>query len=92
MTPHAIRLHRRAQRDLQDIRDKPTLRRVRDTIDHLATDPLPWRTHDLAKLEGRKNTYRIRLGDLRIIYQLQERDTLLIMRVAPRGKAYKATD
>jgi len=92
MTPNAVRLHRRAQKDIQDITDKATLQLVEEALDQLSTDAHPWRTHDFGQLAGRKNTYRIRVGDRRIIYVIRAPGDILVLRIATRGEAYKGMD
>lgn len=53
----------------------------------LAKDPKP---NGSKKLEGSDNTYRIRQGDFRVLYQIEE-DVLiiLIVRVAHRKEVYR---
>jgi len=55
----------------------------------LKTDPVPAIRRDVTKLKGYENIYRIRVGDLRIVYEVQwqERNIVVIF-VGPRGKAY----
>lgn len=43
---------------------------------------------DIKKLQGYSSLYRLRIGDYRIIYQM-EHDTIIIDAVLPRGEAYK---
>lgn len=43
---------------------------------------------DIKKLQGYLNLYRLRIGDYRVIYQM-ENDTIIIDAVLPRGEAYK---
>lgn len=35
-------------------------------------DPIPWKECDVKKIEGEENTYRIRVGDYRVIYSLEK--------------------
>jgi mRNA interferase RelE/StbE len=61
--------------------------RVASRIDALAENPRP---QDCLKLRGSKDTWRIRVGDLRILYQVTDEEVLiLILRVAHRKDAYK---
>jgi mRNA interferase RelE/StbE len=56
-------------------------------IDALAITPRP---HGCRKLTGYENLYRVRVGDWRIIYAIEDaRLVVLILEVAPRGGAYK---
>ena len=43
---------------------------------------------DVKKLQGVKEEYRLRVGDLRVIFSVRN-DTLIIKDVLPRGEAYK---
>jgi mRNA interferase RelE/StbE len=92
MSPYRVNFNRRAERELSR---QP--RAVADRIIEVATilekEPVPWKTHDVARIKGREDTYRIRLGDLRIIYKINRRlNEVTIQRIAPRGDAYKGTD
>jgi mRNA interferase RelE/StbE len=61
--------------------DKYTKQRIKSGIEKLPFG-------DIKKLKGYKNTYRLRIGDYRIIYQLNNDDTIIIEAVLPRGNAY----
>lgn len=92
MSPYRVNFNRRAERELSR---QP--RAVADRIIKIATilenEPVPWKTHDVAKIKGREDTYRIRLGDIRIIYKINKRvNEVTIQRIASRGGAYKGTD
>ena len=53
---------------------------LRPLIDNLATNPRP---SGCKKLKGRKNEYRIRSGNYRVIYSIE--DKALIVRVIKAG-------
>ncbi len=56
-------------------------------IESLADNPRP---HGHVKLSGYENLYRVRKGDWRIVYLVQDEQLLiLIIEVATRGNAYK---
>lgn len=40
------------------------------------------------KLKGYKSVYRVRLNDYRVVYIVQQRDTLYLSFIAPRGEVY----
>lgn len=61
--------------------DKPTKQRIKSGIDKL---PLG----DIKKLKGYSTTFRLRIGDYRVLFDLQG-DTIIINTVLPRGEAYK---
>lgn len=87
MSGYRVRVHRRARRELSSapawIRG-----RVAKLILDLATDPLheDW---DIGELHGEKGVFRIRIGEYRIVYRVDEVDRVVsIERVSPRGNAY----
>ena len=61
--------------------DKPTKDRLREAIHSL---PLG----DVKKLQGYQNDYRLRVGDLRVIFSIDEEVTT-IKSILPRGQVYK---
>jgi mRNA interferase RelE/StbE len=59
-------------------------------IKDLKNHPFYKQHHDIAKLKGRKNYYRIRIGDIRIIYKIiQENKEIYIEKIDQREKVYK---
>lgn len=81
-----IEQERQVERALRRL-PKPVLARLRSAIRSLAQDPRP---PGSKKLAGFNNLYRIRVGDWRITYAIED-DILLILivEVAPRGGAYR---
>ena len=61
--------------------DRPTKQRVKEAIEKI---PLG----DIKKLSGLKNDYRLRVGNLRVLFSI-ENNTITIKDVLPRGQAYK---
>ena len=61
--------------------DKPTRQRLKVAIEKLPDG-------DVKKLQGYKNDYSLRVGDLRVLYSV-ENDIIIIKDVLPRGQAYK---
>jgi len=58
----------------------------------LKLNPIPFRKADISKLKGYDNVYRIRVGDLRIVYDVSWTPrTILIHYIGPREKAYRKT-
>ena len=51
----------------------------------------PFAEHlDIKALTGRENQYRLRVGEWRVIYELQHnRLVILVLTIAPRGGAYE---
>jgi mRNA interferase RelE/StbE len=44
---------------------------------------------DISKLKGYKNQYRLRIGDYRILFELQKDHVIIIYTILHRKKAYK---
>lgn len=75
-----IRYEKEAAKHIQS-QDKPTRQRLKSAIEKLPDG-------DVKKLQGYKNDYRLRVGDLRVLYSIQN-DIITIKDVLPRGQAYK---
>ncbi len=62
-------------------------RRVARKIDVLAVEPRP---DGCAKLEGFKSAFRIRVGDFRIVYEVDDEARIItVARVGSRGQVYR---
>lgn len=61
---------------------------IHEKIEAIAADP--YAEHPNAKkLQGREG-YRLRVGEWRVIYEIQnEQLVILVLRIAPRGEAYR---
>jgi len=44
---------------------------------------------DIKPLKGSPGTYRLRVGDWRILFSYPKHDTILIEKIGPRGGVYK---
>jgi mRNA interferase RelE/StbE len=85
--PHKIELSRAAKKFLDGLRDAKLSRRFGQAINSLSDDPRP---PGSLKLQGNEELYRIRIGDYRIIYQIQDRVLLvLIVDIGHRGEIYR---
>ncbi|BAY60780.1 plasmid stabilization system [Calothrix brevissima NIES-22] len=78
-TKGASKAFKKLSQELQD--------RIQPKIDNLAIEPRP---SGVKKLKGEENTYRIRVGDYRIIYEIFD-DVLLVsvVEVGHRSDVYK---
>jgi mRNA interferase RelE/StbE len=64
--------------------------RVILALEALKQNPAPVPEYDVKKLQGLKDTYRIRIGDIRIIYQIVwESKRIKILTIESRGRAYR---
>lgn len=61
---------------------------IRDVINALAEDPRPPRVE---KLEGSDNLWRVRSGDYRIVYTIEDEVlTVLVVKIGHRREVYRA--
>ena len=75
-----------AARDFQKL-PREVQHRLTRAIDTLGANPRP---RGAKKLQGRDDVWRIRAGDYRIIYEIQERRlVVMVVRVAHRREAYR---
>ncbi len=80
-------VHRKAEKTLKRLRGH-IRRRVLEALHALEKNPRP---SDVKKMKGRKSElYRVRVGDWRIIYQIQDEKLIVLMlTIAPRDPVYK---
>jgi len=61
--------------------------RLKSKIDALSSEPLP---NGVVKLVGEQNLYRIRVGNYRIVYSVEnERLLVLVVKIAHRKDVYR---
>ncbi len=81
-----LRIRPAARRQIKKL-DRSIQARVIRRLEQLAEDPRPPGT---TKLTAQDNLFRIRDGDYRIIYQIQDEALIiLIAKIAHRGEAYR---
>jgi mRNA interferase RelE/StbE len=75
-----------AERDLAAL-DKPVQRRVVAKIEALAENPRP---AGVTKLQGEANAWRIRVGDYRVLYTIEDgRLVVLVVKIGHRREVYR---
>lgn len=74
--------------DLKNIRDSKTLERIKAKIDELVLAVNPGDFRNTKKLKGTKNAYRIKAGDYRIAFFLED-ETIVLVRVLNRKDIYR---
>jgi len=56
----------------------------------LRENPAPADSLDVVRIKGIQDTFRIRIGDIRILYQVMWKDSMIRVAVIEfRGRAYK---
>lgn len=86
MRRYTVTVDRPAQKQLRAVRDRRLRAALERHILALADDPRP---HGCLKLVGHSDHWRIRVGDWRIVYRIEDaRLVVLVVRVAPRSEVY----
>ena len=76
----------RAERELESL-PEAARRRIAKKIDALAEEPRP---SGIKKLRGHDNSYRLRAGDYRVLYTIEDRVvTVVVVRVGHRRDIYE---
>ena len=82
---YSVRLKKPAEKYLNKLSGK-MYRSLREKVEELKRDPVPG---DAIPLKGHTNTYRIRLGNIRIIYEVFRNELIItIIDIGPRGQIY----
>lgn len=85
MNLYAITVSRSAEKELQHL-DSTWIPKISRAIDALAENPSP---NGCKKLKGSKDLWRIRVGDYRIIYAVDDIVRIIaVERIAHRKEAY----
>lgn len=75
-----------AEKQLRAIRDARVAAPIRRAIEKLADNPRP---PGCLKLVGEVNQWRVRVGDWRVVYVIEDgRLVVLVVRVGVRGEVY----
>lgn len=83
---YQIAFARPATKSFEDLTEQ-LQRRIGTEIDGLRTEPRP---QGCEKLKGRKDQYRIRVGDYRIIYMIEDSVlTVLVLQIGNRRDVYR---
>ncbi len=83
--PYTVKLKKSAEKELENLPAK-IHEKIVDLLLSLKENPFP---HNLKKLHGRKG-YRIRIGDYRILYIIDESDKKIeIISIAHRKEVYR---
>ena len=85
--PYAILIKASAAKELDAIDSAAMRRRIVELIQSLATDPRP---PACKKLAGRDGVFRVRAGDSRIVYRVNERENIVeVIKIGHQRKIYR---
>ena len=83
---YAVQLEKSAARFLLRLRDAKLKSRLDEAIESLADDPRP---PGCRKLAGTSDRYRVRVGDYRIVYRIDDgKVTVLVLVIGHRREVY----
>jgi len=83
---HEIFIEHSVEHDLRKI-VKKDFNRIISAVKLLAKNPRPFGSH---KITGYENYHRIKVGDYRIIYEVDDKEKLIkIMRIRHRREVYR---
>ena len=77
MAEYKVVFTRSARRELEGL-EATVARRIISRVEALTTDPRP---HGCVKLQGGAALWRIRIGDYRVVYSIDDRARLVDIRV-----------
>jgi len=83
---YSIELKKSVEKDIRKI-PKKEIRRIVEAMEGLAKEP---RSSGSMKIKATERTYRIRVGDYRVIYQIDDEEkTVLVTHIRHRKDAYR---
>ncbi len=84
----SVVIKKRAVKKLEEL-PREVQQRILEVLEALEKNPLPADRYDLKKLRGYRDTYRIRIGDYRIVYTVIWYERKVVVHfIGPRGRAY----
>ena len=88
--PFSLKLHERAVKSFKQL-DSQTQKRLKKRLNELRADPFTKKhSTDIKKLKGirgRQDLFRLRVGDYRIIYTIEDK-TIFVTSIFHREKGY----
>jgi len=86
MGSYRVELTRSAEKDLRKI-DRSRVATIVKELESLVSEPRP---SGVKKLVGAEKTYRIRIGDYRVVYEIRDDVMIvLVIRIAHRRDVYR---
>mgnify|MGYP000081037188 CR=1 FL=1 len=90
MPEYRILAHKRVFKFLQDLKDENLKTKFKEVILELENYPITLRRFDVEKLEGLERSYRLRIGEYRIIFTVNKKErTIFITHIGKRESIYE---
>jgi mRNA interferase RelE/StbE len=84
---YKLQIKESAAKELESLGNKKDRERIATRINSLASDPRPTGSE---KLTGDENKYRVRQGNYRIVYSIDDHHrTLLVVKIGDRKEVYR---
>ena len=87
MARYSINITRKALKQLKEL-SKSTKNRILEVLIILRDYGFSGKLY-IKKLHGYRNHYRIRVGEYRILFELEKPNKIIVYAILPRKKAYK---
>jgi len=88
MKEYEVVVHRKVDKFLEGLKERVRIR-ILDVIRDLGNYPLVLKRYDIKKIKGRENTYRVRIGELRLIFHVdKELRRIVVSNIGYRGEIY----
>jgi mRNA-degrading endonuclease RelE of RelBE toxin-antitoxin system len=86
-------LSNKAKKDLKSLYkiEKKVAERVNVALSDIGYNPLPFKKHDMDKVESEKDTFRLRISSYRVVYKIFWKDKLIrVIKIEKKGdETYK---
>ncbi len=78
---------------IKDVKIENEKTRIKEAIESLADYPFSLRNMDVEKMKGREKTFRIRVGDHKILFSVDKRDRVVyVTEINKRKNVYNGKD
>jgi len=82
--------HRRVHKFISKVKDEKLKTAVKTAITNLQNYPISLREMDVEKIKGLERTFRIRIGNYRIIFHVDKTEkTIYVAHIEARKRAYE---
>lgn len=90
MPSYTVIAHRRVLKFLKDLKDEQLKGRIKDVVEKLGDYPLSLRELDVDKLEGIERTFRVRIGNFRLVFNVDKKERItFITHLGKRESVYE---
>ena len=90
MSKHRVIIRRKVSKVLASLKEERLKNRIIAAIEKLVDYPLTLKELDVEKLEGIERTYRIRIGDYRVIFYVDKKEkTIHVTHMGRRESIYQ---